>query len=158
MISAYTLRKVANQDSIRRLNAAAYDVTGLESQRLHSSTIVDDLLRASGTDPKDLGFMFTSAGATTDRITSMAISASELQKPRGVTERARALFSKREAIANPNLTMAFEELEQGHDAWTQWCQPCGIRHQAGRFGGATQGIPSPRTSRDVWRRGNRHDR
>jgi hypothetical protein len=112
MISAYTLRKVANQDSIRRLNAAAYDVTGLESQRLHSTTIVDDLLRASGADPKDLGFMFTSAGATTDRITSMAISASELQNPRGVTERARALFGKREAIANPQLTMAFEELNK----------------------------------------------
>lgn len=112
MVSAYTLRKVANQDTIRRMNAAAYDVTGLESQRLHSASVVDDLLRASGTDPKDLGFMFTSQGATTDRITSMAISASELQKPRGVTERARALFSKREAIANPNLTMAFEDLNK----------------------------------------------
>lgn len=112
MVSAYTLRKVANQDSIRRLNASAYDVSGLESQRLHSASIVDDLLRASGADPKDLGFMFTSAGATTDRITSMAINASELQKPRGITERARALFGKREAIATPALTMAFEELNK----------------------------------------------
>lgn len=112
MVSAYTLRKVANQDSIRRLNAAAYDVTGLESQRLHSATVVDELLRASGTDPKDLGFLFKSQGATTDKITSLAIAASELQKPRGITERARSLFGKREAIATPNLTMAFEELNK----------------------------------------------
>lgn len=112
MVSAYTLRKIANQDSIRRLNAAAYDVTGLESQRLHSATVVDELLRASGAAPEDLGFMFGSGGATTDRITSLAISASELQKPRGISERARSLFGKREAIANPQLTMAFEDLNK----------------------------------------------
>lgn len=112
MVSAYTLRKIANSDKVRRLNAAAYDVTGLEGQRLHSASVVDELLKASGADPKDLGFMFTSQGATTDRMTSMAISASELTKKRGITERANALFSKRQRIATPTLTMVYEDLNK----------------------------------------------
>jgi hypothetical protein len=112
MIGAYTLRKVANQDSVRRLNAKAFDVTGLESQRLHAPSVVDEVLRAAGADPKDLGFQFTGSGAVTDKITSLAIAASELQKPRGFTERARSLFGKREAIATPNQMMAFEELNK----------------------------------------------
>lgn len=112
MVSAYTMRKIANQRQIRRINAAAYDVSGLESQRLHAPNVVDELLKASGADPKDMGFMFSGAGATTDRITSLSIAASELQKPRSLTERGRALFSKRESIANPTLTMAQEELNK----------------------------------------------
>jgi hypothetical protein len=112
MVSAYTLRKIANSDAVRQLNARSFDVTGLESQRIHASSIVDDLLRQSDGGAADSSFLFGSAGATTDKITSMAISASELQKPRGLTERALSLFGKREAIATPQLTMAFEELNK----------------------------------------------
>jgi len=112
MVSAYTLRKIANSDAIRRLNARALDVQGLESQRLHASSIVESLLKNTNGEILDSSFLFGSSGATTDKITSMAISASELQKPRGITERARALFGKREQLATPQLQMAFEELNK----------------------------------------------
>lgn len=112
MVSAYALRKIANSDAVRQLNARSYDVTGLETQRIHASSIVDDLLKSADGSVEDSSFLWGSGGATTDKITSMAISASELQKPRGITERALSLFGKREAIATPQLTMAFEELNK----------------------------------------------
>lgn len=112
MVSAYTLRKIANSDAIRQLNARSFDVTGLESRRIHASSIVSDLLKGTDGELADSSYLWGSGGATTDKITSMAIGASELQKPRGFTERARALFGKREAIATPQLTMAYEELNK----------------------------------------------
>ena len=112
MVSAYTLRKVANSDTVRRLNAKAFDVTGLEGQRIHASSVVDDILEAANGPTVDKGFQFTGQGAVTDKITSLAIAASELQKPRGFTERAQSLFGKRERIATPNMQMAFEEMNK----------------------------------------------
>lgn len=112
MIGSYTLRKMANSDKIRRLNAGAYDVSGLESQRLHSSSVVNRLLDMADGSPESLSHMFSAGGAYTDEVTSLAIAASELQRPRGITERARTLFGKREAIANPHLADAAETLNK----------------------------------------------
>ena len=112
LVSAYTLRKIANSDAVRQLNARSLDVTGLESRRIHASSIVEDLLKRADGGVSDSSFLFGSGGATTDKITSMAVGASELQKPRGITERARSLFGKREQVATPQLQMAFEELNK----------------------------------------------
>ncbi|TXH15495.1 MAG: hypothetical protein E6R03_07105 [Hyphomicrobiaceae bacterium] len=112
MVTTYTLRKIASSDVVRRMNARSFDVTGLESQRLNSTSIVNDLLRASNEGFKDKPWLFASSGATTDKITSLALSASELQKPRGVTEKATSLFRKREAIGTPQFKMADEELNK----------------------------------------------
>lgn len=112
MVSAYALRKIANSDKVRRLNANAYDVTGLESQRVHANSIVENLLSGADGGVKDSSFLFKSSGAVTDKITSLAISASELGVQRGVTERAQGLFGKREALATPQLAMAHEELNK----------------------------------------------
>lgn len=111
-ITAYSLRKAANSEAVRQLNRKAYDPTGLETQRLHAFVAADAILRALGADPKDLGFMFQGAGGTTDIITSLAIQTQELRKQRGLTQRARTLFRKREEIATPQEAMAFEELNK----------------------------------------------
>lgn len=111
-VTSYTLRKLANSEAVRQLNRKAYDPTGFETQRLHAFTTADAVLRAAGTDPKDLGFMFQGAGGTTDLITSLAIQTQELRKARGTSERARSLFGKREEIATHQETIAFEELNK----------------------------------------------
>lgn len=112
MIDIYTLRKIANSAQVRRLNAGAYDVTGVEGQRIHSFDTATKLLRAAGGLTEKLGSMFPSQGAITDKITSLAISASELGVRRGMTERAQSLFSRREALATPTYDQAFVELNK----------------------------------------------
>lgn len=112
MVSAHTLRKIANSDKIRRINARALDVSGVEAGRLYSMNIVNDLLKAADGTTNPQEFMFASSGATTDRITSTAISAAELRKQRSFTERGKSLFSTREALATPQLKQAFEDLNK----------------------------------------------
>lgn len=112
MVGAYTLRKMASDDAIRQINARALDVTGMEANRIHSASIVDELIRKADGPINGNNFLFSGSGAITDEITSLAISAGELRKPRGFKESAKALFGKREAAATPTLTIAFEELNK----------------------------------------------
>ena len=111
-IGAYTLRKMANSESIRQLNRKAYDVTGLETQRLNAFSVVDSVLRTSGVDPKELGYMFKGSGGDSDLVTSLAIQAAENYKVRGTSERARTLFGKREQAGNQMLELAHQESQK----------------------------------------------
>jgi hypothetical protein len=112
MVASYTLRKIANSDVTRRLNSKSLDVSGLEAQRIHASSIVDSLLRAGDAKAPTDAWRFAGSEASTDKVTSLAVAAAELAKPRGITDRARALFGKREITATPTLTMAFEEMNK----------------------------------------------
>lgn len=111
-VGVYALRKMANSSMMRRLNAASYDVNGLENARVMSSGVALELQKVSPGLSKDSSFLFGGAGGTTDKITSLAIDAAELQLQRGTSERQVALFQNREAIANPKLQMAQEELQK----------------------------------------------
>lgn len=112
MVTAYGLRKFANSDTIRQVNRQAFDVSGLETSRLHAFDTTNTILKAAGMDSADLGFMFHGSGAVTDQVTSLAIQAAENVKERGVTERAKALFSKREAFSTPTSDLAFQTVNK----------------------------------------------
>lgn len=112
LIASYTLRKMANSSVNRRLNAAAYDPSGKEIQRLNASSIATSLADAAGRATDSSSYLFSGSGAITDRITSEMIQVQELRKQRGFTERAMSLFQKREALATPVEKMAFEELNK----------------------------------------------
>lgn len=111
-VTGYTLRRLANSEQIRQLNRKAYDPSGFETQRLHAYSVADEVMRAAGVDPKDLGFMFKGSGGLTDAMTSQAIQVQELRKARGTTERAQTLFRNREEVANPMETILFENLNK----------------------------------------------
>jgi hypothetical protein len=105
-VAAHTLRKIANSDAVRRINSVAFDVTGKEADRLGAFG------RGSGLQSQGISsesYIFAGAGVFTDRVTSLAIQAGENQAVRGFTDRARALFGKREAIANQQFVQVFEE-------------------------------------------------
>lgn len=109
MITSYALRKTANSAEVRNLNRKAYDPTGFETQRLNAMSAADSVLRAANANPDDLGYMFKGSDARTDAITSMMIQSSELSKRRSLTERGKALFGRREALATPIRESAFIE-------------------------------------------------
>lgn len=112
LIASYTLRRIANSSTNRRLNAAAYDPTGKEMQRLNSASIADALAAATGTTADESSFLFQGSGAITDSITSEMVQVQELRKQRGFTKRAMSIFQKRESIATPIEKMAFESLNK----------------------------------------------
>lgn len=113
LIGTYTLRKMANSGMIRRLNAGAYDVNGLEKGRIGAGSLAEQIRGAADGSAADTSWLFGGHGATTDAITSLAIDAKELsQQPVSLTDRARSLFRKREAIATPKLSTAQEELQK----------------------------------------------
>lgn len=112
-VASYTLRKIANSETIRRINAGAYDISGLEAGRIHAGSIAHEINSMMEGAAKDNSFLFTGAGAHTDKITSLAIDASELANaPLTLTDRTRALFGKRSQVATPKLQMAQEELNK----------------------------------------------
>jgi len=106
-ISAYSLRKIANSDPVRRLRAGSLDVTGYESLRLEAGNRVDGLLMEAFGGSTGA---YTGSNAVTDSITSRAIQASENKVIRGSNERANALFSKREQSATSHLEIVFEDM------------------------------------------------
>lgn len=112
MVASYSLRKIANSNAVRRLNSGAYDPSGKENQRLNASGIAESIAAASGGTTEGAAFLWSGSGGITDKITSMMIQGRELVKQRGFSERAMALFRKREAIATPIEKMAFEELNK----------------------------------------------
>lgn len=109
MVSTYALRRMANKAETRLLNAKAYDATGLETQRLNAMSTVDKILKDSGFEVQN-GFLFKGSGATTDKVTSLAVQAAENLKTGGLTERVRTLFGKRNEIATPILGQAHDEM------------------------------------------------
>lgn len=137
LVASYSLRKIANSDKVRQLNRMAYDPTGLETQRLHAFDVTDKVLREAGAEPNDLGWMFQGGGGVTDRVTSLAVQASELNsKPGTWTDRTRALFGKRSEIATPQLRMAQEEMNK--------VTTRGIRGVSGSgFGTKLEGLGGP---------------
>lgn len=112
MIGAYTLRKMANSDAIRQLNAKAFDPTGYESGRLQSVEMADSILAESGLTQKQSNIFFGGSGGVTDQVTSLAIQSAENTVQRGATEEARTLFGQRLRIATPLLNQAFEEMQK----------------------------------------------
>lgn len=112
MVASYTLRKMANSQANRRLNAGAYDPSGKELERLNAGGVADAIARGAGETINANPYMWAGSGAVTDKITSQMIQAHELTKKGGFTERAMSLFSKREAIATPTRKQAFEEVNK----------------------------------------------
>lgn len=112
MATTYSLRKMANSEQIRQINRGAYDVSGLEGDRLGASHTIDTYLREAAINGDDLGLFFKSGGGITDMVTSLAVQSAENQKTRGFTETARVLFGQREKIANPQFQQAAEELHK----------------------------------------------
>lgn len=112
LIASYTLRRIANSSTTRRLNAAAYDPSGKEMERLNSASIADAIATITGKTTDESSYLFGGSGAITDSITSEMVQVKELRKQRGFTERAMSLFQKRDAIATPIEKMAFESLNK----------------------------------------------
>jgi hypothetical protein len=112
LITSHTLRKLANSEQIRQLNRQAYDVMGLEGQRLHAFEVTDSILKSAGASADELGFMFQGSGGVTDTVTSLAIQAAENSQTRGIGERARTLFGRRQAIATPLESQAQDYMQK----------------------------------------------
>jgi len=113
MIGSYTLRKMANSQTVRRLNAAAYDVSGFEAGRIHAASIAGDLLKTTDSAFEHESWMFGGSGGTTDQITSLAIDSAELSlRPQSISDRALTLFGKRAEIATPKMAQAQELLQK----------------------------------------------
>lgn len=124
-IAAHTLRKIANSDSIRRINAGIFDVTGKESDRLGAMGR-GQTFGSQGLKSQDSEYIFAGAGIFTDRTTSLAIQAGENLKPRGLTERAVSLFRKREAISTQQMTQVYEEANKATVRGLQGMQRAGF--------------------------------
>lgn len=106
MIGTYALRKIANSEQIRTLNARAGDVTGKEADRLTAQA--GTTVGAAGQD-----WRYSGNGALTDRITSQALDAAELTVPRDIeSNRGRVLFGNREALATQKKQQVNESLAQ----------------------------------------------
>lgn len=112
LVNTYALRKMANSEQVRQLNRGAYDVTGLEGQRLAAFDISDKLVKSAGANPDELGIFFQGGGGVTDRVTSLAVQSAENALKRGVDERSNVLFGQRERISTPQLSQAFEEMQK----------------------------------------------
>lgn len=110
MITAHTLRKMANSETIRQLNRGAYDVSGFETQRLHAFDTASQVLKAAGVAPNVQAGHWRGSGGVTDLVSSIMIQAAENKNVRGVSEQAVALGAKREQTATHLEQMAFEEI------------------------------------------------
>lgn len=133
MIATYSLRRLANSEAVRQLNAGAYDPTGYERQRINAYSTVDELLKAADGPPSGIGNMFRGGGGVTDQVTSLAVQSAELGKTRSLTERGRALFQNREKLATPLKSEATEILTKVHSRGIR-----GVPRTA--FGGDAEGL------------------
>lgn len=112
LTSTYALRKVANSAEVRQANRAAFDRSGLESQRIGAFGTADAIRRAAdGEAVANTSWQVGNRSSFSDEVTSIALQASELAKTpgQGATNRAKRLFGRSEPLA----TQYWEQAQEG---------------------------------------------